>query len=86
MILEGGKQEKNHTIKARIGTHNYNNRSRENHVTTFNNKHQMFKKDMRHTSTTLIGSEYIAHTNPQRYTIPVEPVEHHINFETNEKN
>ena len=37
----------------------------------------MFKIYMKDTSKTHIGSEYIAKTYPQKYTITVEPVAHH---------
>ena len=42
----------------------------------------MFKMDMKNTSTTYIGSYYIFKTDPQKYTITVEPVAHHIDSET----
>ena len=45
----------------------------------------MFKKDMTDTSTIHIGSNYIAKTYPQRYTITVEPVAHNITCETTGK-
>ena len=82
---ENRQQENSVIIRARKGTQKYNTRSRVNHVTTFKNTPQMFKKGMKDTSTTHIGSDYIAHTNPKIYTITVEPVEHHITFETTGK-
>ena len=54
-------------------------------MTTFKNTPQMSKKDMTDTSTTHIGSEYIYKTEPQKDTITVEPVAHHITCETNGK-
>ena len=75
-------REKSYIGKAIKGTHKYNTRSRVNHVTTFKNTPQMFRKDIIDTSTTHIGSEYIAHTYPKKDTITVEPVGHHITCET----
>ena len=80
------KKQENSVIKrARKGTHKYNTRSKVNHVTTFKNTPQMFKKDMKNTSTTHIESEYIAKTDPKKGTITVEPVSHHITCETTGK-
>ena len=79
---KGKQQGESDTRRARKGTHKYNTRSRVNHGTTFKNTPQMFKKYMTETSTTHIGSDYIAHTYPKKYTITVEPVAHHINCET----
>ena len=56
-----------------------------NHVTTFKNTPQMFKKDIKDTSTTHIGSEYISKTPLKKDTIIVEPVSHHITYETTRK-
>ena len=42
----------------------------------------MFKKDIKDTSTTHIGSDYIYQSEPKRDTIKVEPVAHHITCET----
>ena len=69
-------------------THKYNTRSitkRVNHVTTFKNTPKMFKMDMIDTAKTRIGSDCIAHTDPQKDTITVEPLAHHINCETTGK-
>ena len=78
-VLSKGKQQgKIHIRRARKGTHKYNTRSRVNHVTTFKNTPQIFKKDMKDTSTTHIGSDYIVHADPEKDTITVEPVSHHI--------
>ena len=55
--LEKKQQEESVLRRARTGTHKYNTRSKLNHVTTFNNTPQMFKKDMTDTSTTHIGSD-----------------------------
>ena len=54
-------------------------------MTTFKNTPQMFKTDMTDTSTTHIGSEYIAKIDPKRDTITVELVAHHITCETTGK-
>ena len=77
-----GKSDVRRSIK---GTYMYNTRSKVNYVTTFNNTPQMFKNDMTDTSTTHIGSDYIAHTGPKKDTITLEPVAHHITCETNGK-
>ena len=55
VIPQGKQQEKSDTIRGRKGTYNYNTRSRVNHMTTFNNTPQMFKKDMTDTSKMHIG-------------------------------
>ena len=78
------KQEYSNTRRARKGTHKYNTRSKVNHVTTFKNAPQMFKRDMTDTSTTHIVSYYISKTTPKKDTITVEPVAHHITCETTE--
>ena len=54
---EKKQQGKSHIIRTRKYTHNYNTRSRVNHVTTFKNTPQMFKNDLTDTSTTHIGSD-----------------------------
>ena len=64
VIPDGKQQGKRDIRRARKGTHKYNTRSRVNHVTTFKNTPQNFKKDMIDTSTTHIGSDYIDHTDP----------------------
>ena len=81
----GKTTRKSVIIRARKGTHKYNNRSKVNHVTTFKNTPQMFKKYMTDTSTTSIVSDYISKTPPSKDTITVEPVEHHITCETTRK-
>ena len=53
------------------GTHEYNTRSRVNHVSTFKNTPKMFKMDMIDTSKTHIGSDYISNTDPKKDTIAV---------------
>ena len=60
MTPEKKQQEKSVIRRARTGTHKYNTRSKVNHVTTFKNTPQMLKKYMTDTSTTHIGSDYIA--------------------------
>ena len=47
-------------------------------MTTFKNTPQMFKKDMTDTSTTHIGSYYIARKYAKKDTIIVEPLENQI--------
>ena len=71
VIPEKKQQEKSDTIRARRGTHKYNNRSKVNNVTTFKNTTQMFKNDMIDTSKTHIGSDYISYTEPKKDTIKV---------------
>ena len=71
VITEGKQLGKSDTIRARKGTHKYNTRSIVNHLITFKNTHQIFKKYMTDTSTTHIGSDYIDHTDPKKYTITV---------------
>ena len=85
VIPKGKKQEKSDIRRARKVTHKYNTRFRVNHVTTFKNTPQMFKKDMTDTSTTHIGSDYIDKIDTKKYTITVEPVAHHITCETTGK-
>ena len=46
VITEGGETSKSDIRKAIKVTQKYNTSSRVNHVTTFNNTPQMFKKDM----------------------------------------
>ena len=58
--------EKSVIRRARKGTHKYNNRSKLNHVTTFKNTPQIFKRDMIDTSTTHIVSDYIAKNTPKK--------------------
>ena len=48
---EKKQQGKNAIKRARKGTHKNNTKSKVNHVTTFKNTPQMFKKDMTDTST-----------------------------------
>ena len=76
--------------RARKGTHKNNTRSKLNHVTTFKNTPQVFKKDMIDTSTTHIGSDYIAHTYPKKIQshrdqyhtkLPVKPLEKSLGTE-----
>ena len=55
VIPEGKQQENSDIRRARKGTHKYNTRYKVNHVTTFKNKSQIFKRDMTDTSTTYIG-------------------------------
>ena len=81
MIPKGEKQENIDIRRTRRGTYKYITRSRVNHMTTFKNKPQMFKKYMTYTSTTHIGSDYIYHTDPKKDTITLEPVAHHITCE-----
>ena len=50
-------------------TQKYNNRSRVNHVATFKNTPKMFEMDTTDTSKKHIVSDYIAHTEPKKYTI-----------------
>ena len=57
---------KRHIRRTRKVTHKYITRSRVNHVTTFKNTPQMFKKDITDTSTTHIGSDYIDNTDPKK--------------------
>ena len=64
---EEKQQEKNFIRSSRKGTHKYNTRSRVNHVRTFKNTPQMFKKDISDTSTTHKGSDYIAKTDTKKY-------------------
>ena len=45
----------------------------------------MFKKDITDTSTTQLGSDYIAKKCPKQYTNTVELVAYHITFETSGK-
>ena len=54
-------------------------------MTTLKNSPKIFKKDVTDTSTTHIGSDYIAHKDPPKYTIKVEPLVHHITCETTGK-
>ena len=65
---------------ARKGTHNYNTRSRVNHVTTFNHIPKMFKMYTTDTSKTHIGLDNIDHTDLPKRTIKVEPLSNRINF------
>ena len=60
------KTGKSVIIRSRKGTHKYNTRSKVNHVITFKNTPQIFKKDMTDTSTTHIGSYYISKTEPKK--------------------
>ena len=80
-VIPEKKQENSDIRRAIKGTHKYNTRSKVNHVTTFKNTPQMFKKYMTDTSTTHIGSDYIAKTYPKKDTITVKPVAHHITCE-----
>ena len=84
MILEKKPKEKSDIRRSRKGTHNYNNRSKVNHVTPFKNKPLMFKRETKDTSTAHIGSDYIDHTEPKtnkshwnqyHTTLPVKPLE-----------
>ena len=52
---------------------------------TFKNTPQMFKNYMLDISTTHIGSNYIAKTDPKKDTITVEPLSHRIACDTIEK-
>ena len=80
------KQQENSVIRrTRKGTHKYNNRSKVNLVTTFNNTTQIFKKNMTGTSTKNIGSYYISKIDPKKDTITVESVARHINNGTTGK-
>ena len=54
-------------------------------MTTFNNTPQTFKNNITDTSTTNIVSDYINKTDPKKDTIKVEPVAHHIKYETTGK-
>ena len=54
-------------------------------MTTFNNTLKMFKIDTTDTLKTHIGTDYIAHTEPKKDTIIVEPLANHINYETTGK-
>ena len=81
---EGKQQENSFIRRERKCTYKYNARSRVNHVTTFKNRPQMFKKYMIDTSTTHIGSDYTNKTYLNIYTITVEPVAQQITCETNE--
>ena len=85
VIPEVEKQRESDIRMAIKGTHKYNTRSIFNHVTTFMNTSKMFKMDMTDTSKTHIGSDYIDHTDPQKYTITVEPLAKHIKYETTGK-
>ena len=78
VIKEGKQQGKSDIIRVRTVTHNYNTRSRVNHVTTFNNTPQLLKNDMTNRSTTHVVLDYIAHTYTKKDTIKVEPVAHHL--------
>ena len=71
--------------EGRKGTYKYNSRSKVNHVTTFKNTSQIFKTYMTDTSTTHIGLDYIAKTDPQKDKITVEPVAHQNTCETTGK-
>ena len=71
--------------EGRKGTYKYNTMSKVKHVTTFKNTPQIFKKDMTDTSTTHIGSNYIAKTDPQKDTITMEPVAQQNTCETTGK-
>ena len=64
-IPEIEKQEKSDIIMVRKVTHQYKNRSRVNHATTFKNKPKMFIMDTEDTSKTNIGSDYISHIDPK---------------------
>ena len=63
----------------------YNTRSKVNHVTTFKNSPQMFKRDMTDTSTTHIGSDYIDKIDSKKDTITVETLAHRVTCETTGK-
>ena len=82
VIPEEKKQGKIDTIRARRGTHKYNNRSRVKHVKKFNNSPKIYVTD---TAKVHIGSYYIDHTDSKKYTITVEPLSHHINCKTTGK-
>ena len=45
----------------------------------------MFKVDVTDTEKAHIGSYYISYTDPKEDTITVEPLSHHIHFETTRK-
>ena len=64
VIPEKKQQEKSVTRGERIGKPKYNTRSKVNHVKTIKITPQIFKKDMADTSTTHIGSDYIAKKYP----------------------
>ena len=85
VVPEKKQQINKDIIRAIKGTHKYNTRSKVNHVTTFKNAPQMFKRGMTDTSTTHIVSYYISKTTPKKDTITVEPLAHHINCETTGK-
>ena len=85
VIHKEKKQEKSDIRRERKVTHKYNTISRVKHVTTFKNSPKMFKMDVTDTEKAHIGSDYIAHTDPQKDKIKVEPLSHHIHCETNGK-
>ena len=65
VIIEGKQQENSDIRRTRKSTHKYNTRSKVNHVTTFNNTPQMFKKNITYIATTHIGLYYISKTDPK---------------------
>ena len=69
VIPEVNQEEKIDSIRASKIIQNYNTRSRVSYVTRFKKTPQMCKKEMTDTSTTQIGSTYIAHTYPRKDTI-----------------
>ena len=51
-------------------------------MTIFKNTLKIFKMDMPDISKTYIGSDYIDHIDPKKYTTTMEPLANHINCET----
>ena len=85
VIPEVGKTSKSDISMERKSPHKYNIRSstnRVNHVTTFKTAPNMFKIDAAEKITTHIGTDYLARTDPQKYTTKVELLSNHINCET----
>ena len=84
VIPEVKKTQKNDIRMYRNGQHNYNTRSstkKVNHVTTFKTAPNMFKMGVTEKVTTHIGTDYLAHIDPRKDTITVEPLANHINCE-----
>ena len=68
VITEGKQNKKIDIRRTRKGTHKYNTRSRVNHVTTFKNAPQMFKKGYeRHINNKYRLRLHCSHRHPKRY-------------------
>ena len=84
VVPEVKKTEINDIKMYRYGPHKYNTRSSTNrveHVTTFKIIPNIFKIHAEEKISTHIGTYDLAHIDPKKYTITVEPLANHINCE-----